>query len=257
MEENVQHLIQSYVKLVALSDASLGWNGDVTIDPVYMMLLNPDLKDKIRRRAMGEEEYNRLLHTMALAPPNPQDNQSKALARVGRDISPYVAGRLANMPPELLAVESGLTLATTNKYLEEGFSGQQIVDLGYSLHHLHTSSGIVRALIALGVDNWEEVLNIARTTHCPIHLIISLIRGTGRHDSDDLIGLLDECESAVTAYVDQYHTKWYWGWKNLLDIYKEAGKCDTTRTLDIFCHRYPDLDIDDGLNIDYFVETER
>lgn len=254
-EPSVQYYIAMYVSVMAPPDSHLGRHGEETSDLVYSGVLTTDVKNRIKNRIIKEPEYEKI-RAQLLRPSMKQSSTSvRSLTLVRRDLTTQMATHLNLLEPPMLAIESGLSEKTVEKYKEKGYSGTQIVDLGYAIKNSpRTTSPIVEELIQLGVEDWEELIEIAKNTRCTIKLVVDLIRERGSGDTQGIVGLIDECSSYVDSFAWGRKRRYAIGWYIIFQIYKGPGRFDVARTLDLFTRRYPDLDIPRDFDIDIVVD---
>lgn len=251
-EPSVQYYIEMYVRVMAPLDSHLGRHGDEAGDLVYSGVLNLDVKAQIRNRTMGEAEYERIRGQLLRPGMEKVSASIRSLALVSRDLMPpQITKHLDLLQPPILAIESGLSEKTVKKYKKRGYSGSQIVDLGFALKKSpRTTSPVVEELIQLGVEDWEELIEIAWDAGCTIKLVVDLIRESGSGDTQGIVGLIDECASYVDSYARGQKRRYAIGWYIIFQIYKGPGRFDVARTIDLFARRYPDLDVPRDIEID-------
>lgn len=250
-EPSVQYYIGMYVKLMEPMDKQLGRHGAEVDDTVYSGILSLDIKARIRNRTMGEAEYKRIEEQLLRPGPDKVSASTRSLTPVSRELTPNTEKHLDSLRPPMMAVESGLSEKTVEKYQKRGYSGSQIVDMGYAIKDSpRTTSPVVEELTRLGVEDWEEVIEIARNARCTIKLVIDIIRQSGSGDTEGIVGLLDEIAPYVHDYARGGKRAYSRGWWIVFEIYKGPGRLDIDRTLDLFTRRYPNLDVPRDMDID-------
>lgn len=250
-EPSVQYYIGMYVKLMEPMDKRLGRHGVEADDIVYSGIINSEIKARIRNRTMGEAEYERIKEQLLRPGSDKVSASTRSLSPVSRDLTPYKVKHLDSLRTPMMAIESHLSEKAVEKYQKRGYSGSQIVDLGNAIKNSpRTTSPVVEELIRLKVEDWEELLEIARNARCTIKLVIDIIRQSGSGDTEGVVGLLDEVAPYVYNYAHGQKRAYSRGWWIIFEIYKGPGRFDIARTIDLFKGRYPNLDVPGDMDID-------
>lgn len=240
-EPLVQRYIQNYLKMLSTQP---GINNDhIDSDPVYANIVNPDVRKVILERRMDEKTYNHIYCQVnkleALALPGGFTTTEVAVRSQGK-LVPYeqIRRRFDDLPPSLLAVESGLQTQTVKGMLERGLRGSQIVDTGFTMKERRTSSVVVERMIKQGINDYGKLIDTAREMQCTVKFILAIMEQLGPDNIDELATLVDTAASDISDFCSTRRVQPSRAWYILLKIYNGEARQDAERALDIFTGSY-------------------
>lgn len=240
-EPIVKYYTSTFQKLMN-TEGFLNSNEVLESDLVYASVVNPDIKSSMRNRIMPEDLYRKLEKLIreghATALPGPS---STALVVHQKQVAlaPYeLTRRLDNLTNGMLAVESGLHPTTVAKLQKKGFSGSQIVDLGFDLKDAGTTSGTVQKIINRGIEEVSALIDASRLTKCSVVMLLQVMADIGTDDVSDVLGIIEDSLDEVSKYAEEHRMVVGKAWYALFKIYSDEGQGDLSRSLDILTGRF-------------------
>ncbi len=247
-EPLVQYFLKEFRELMLEPDKHIGINNeDINSDLVYSQIRNPDIRRSILQRRMGKEQYEKLERLLRISEPLTSDiqlQQTRALEVIpSREIVPFEEAerlRLDSLPPEILAIEAGLTAPTVKKHREVGLTGQEIVDEGFMIGDKTTNALLIHELRRYEVpeDQWSELIDLARQIQQPVAFLLRVMDDIGTKDAEELMALVDDMSDTVGEFVEEHRMNRQKAWYLVMGIYSGEGRGNIDRTLDIFTGHY-------------------
>jgi len=237
-----QKLTRNFEELMSISDTALRRDPVAPlIDYVYNNILNPDIKNMIINRTIKSDLYIKLLNKIL-------DNQTElSEARRASQSTDIIARQQGGLIPRdpaqiyanhltdgILAIESGFTEVTVNKHLARGISGGDIADYAFVNKQMGSNTIAAKELRKGKIANWHLLIDIAHSIKYTIKGLTEVMLAVGCFDAEDIVGIVEDCESTVYEVARRKHWSNGYAWKQFwTDFVTANGEVD--KTLDMFC----------------------
>jgi hypothetical protein len=233
-EPFVEYYINGFLKLMEPTDLEMS-RVPATSDPVYMTILNSDVRRKIVHRTMTEKTYLFILGKInnKQPRPGPWSGSHDIEEMFHKDFSITTLDRYAaKLTDGILSVESGFSEATTKKHLKRGLDGRQIMDMGLTLKDKRTNTLATDEMRKHKVDDWGGLIDIARYTKCTVRFLCGIMEQIGSREVADLEGAVEEGEPEVVEFTIRAHRSMAKGWYMFFKTYaSQGGLLDNTITV--------------------------
>jgi hypothetical protein len=231
-EPLVQRHIKTYLKVIEQGNQ---FNNDhLESDAVYSGILNPNLRNSIRTRRMKEQTYRRLEKLLKRHQVGSPSTSTAMTLRL-TTITPYERQRrLDNLPTSLLAIKSDLSEQAVKKLQAKGLEGSVVADLGFIIKDKDTSSELIQHLISAKIEDWSELIDVAREIECSVKLLLKIMYGMGTNDVAEIIDLISEASPIVARYATFHYAPIGRAWYIFFRAYTNQGHYNLQATLDLF-----------------------
>ncbi len=213
--------------------AEIPCNDIMEQDTVYQQVINPKIKELFRQRR-GAKIYQTYLKYYEAQPQLP--TTSKALVSQSHSLVIQPSRELLvvqqrerlldQAPPEIVALEAGISLATTKRWQEKGLSGSKIVDTAEVIRDRQTTSAVTTELDSVAsLDDWEDLIDTARKMNLPVKQLCSFLP---KLEPEEIYGLADEFESLADVLALRYRRPIGSAWWVILTTYARCRSLDKT-----------------------------
>ncbi|MBS3050694.1 MAG: hypothetical protein J4400_00910 [Candidatus Aenigmarchaeota archaeon] len=235
-EPLVQFLLRRYTSMMSETDAIFR-HSDLNQDYVYSNIENPDMRRKIERRKMKENEYKKLSSLLKKAEKkilNSDTHISDVTALATRPDNQAIVAinrtrRLEHMPNALLAIESGFAATTVKKRRKMGINGQDVIDEKNLIDAERTSAGLIRRMRESGrVDRryYRDFVELSRKTGVSGSDLVKYMEELDI-DFSDMLPVMADLEHAVLYYSERNDVPEREAWQTAMKAYAENPNVET------------------------------
>jgi hypothetical protein len=239
MEPVFKKLMESYIGTMSIPDGKLGLHSpNLFSDPVYCIVINRDVRNSMEERQMTAQEYkfiNKQVTKIAWQSKQLEGTKTTAITlrpRADLMTAKDIENRYDNLTPELLSVESRLSLNTVRNMLDKGMGGHKIVDTGYIIKAKITTTDLTKRVSKRGVCDWSQLIDTARNAHCAVEQLLRIMDEVNL-SIDDLCGIVEEALPDITNFGNRHDLDPWYSWQRFFNIFLKEGMKDTARTMEI------------------------